>query len=278
MPSGVTSMTIRDDLHRSIAELRDENGLLREQVRQLNALLMPAILFPKSWRLSKQERRCVGSLYASRNGFRTKEALHTAISNDIEVETDEKLVDVIICKIRGKLPDMVTIETIWGEGYRIPARGRAYIAAALGHPSNPESITEFIKETNLMSFDIIKAPKKAISGGDANVLLRGFKNSNQPALIVSLRAHFATKANFKSSDSFSLHIGIGDKKGFLRLARDAGGGFKAKPLKNGAISFNCGHIERFGSEAEPKESVRADLIDADTVEIVLPRWSEEIED
>ncbi|MGX9389783.1 helix-turn-helix domain-containing protein [Nitrobacteraceae bacterium UC4446_H13] len=272
------TLPAQSSLHSEIARLRDREGLLCEQVRQLNELLAPSIVFPRVWKLTAQESRLVGSLYVSSNGFRTKAALHVAVSGDLEVETNEKLVDVVICKIRPKLPKAVQIETVWGEGYQIDVSGRRYLAAALGHPTDPQSLIQFIGEAMAMSFDIVRAPAKVAGGGDASVVLSLARASSRPRLIVSLRAHFAVRCGFTAADTYSLHIGRGEKKGLLRLVRDPEGGFKPKPLKHGALTVNCGHIERFGTEAEPKESVRADIIDADTVEIVLPKWADECED
>jgi DNA-binding winged helix-turn-helix (wHTH) protein len=208
----MNALVLRNDLHREIAALREHNELLVEQVRQLNDLLAPGLVFPRVWKLTRQERACVGSLYASQSGFRTKEALHSAISGDIEVETDEKLVDVIIHKVRKKLPPGIAIDTVWGEGYSISTSGRARLAAALGHPTDPAAITAHVMEINRMSFDTIKAPVKAINGGDASVLLRGSKKGTQPRLILSLRAHFAQRCGFTIADGFNLQVGRGEKK------------------------------------------------------------------
>lgn len=57
----------------------------------------------------------------------TKEQLHTVVERKRQgkTETDLKIVDVMICKLRKKLsPHDIKIETMWGMGYLIPAAGR----------------------------------------------------------------------------------------------------------------------------------------------------------
>lgn len=59
----------------------------------------------------------------------TKEQLHMVIEQNRPTpgqdETNPKMVDVMICKLRKKLrPHDVTIETMWGTGYLIPAADR----------------------------------------------------------------------------------------------------------------------------------------------------------
>ncbi|MBR0855642.1 winged helix-turn-helix domain-containing protein [Bradyrhizobium liaoningense] len=266
----------RDILHQEIARLRDREALLAEQVRQLNAMLAPIVIFPGAWKLTRQESLALASLYGSPSGFRSKEALHAAMSGDIELETDDKIVDVIIHKIRRKLPPSVVITTVWGEGYALEAMSRNYVAAAMGHPTDPSALADFIRESTAMSFDIVQSPI-AKGSADASVLLRESKIS-KPALVIGMSAAFASKTGFTAKDRFQLAIGKGDKKGLLRLQRHESGGFVPKVLRAGALVFHCGWIERFGTEAQAKENVRIDVIDKDTVEIVLPKWADEIED
>jgi DNA-binding response OmpR family regulator len=59
----------------------------------------------------------------------TKAQLHIVIeqcrASEHRDETDVKMVDVIICKLRKKLtPHNITIETVWGIGYLIPVAAR----------------------------------------------------------------------------------------------------------------------------------------------------------
>lgn len=73
-----------------------------------------------------------------------KDQLHTAIEAirpNQDEPTDQKMVDVVICHIRKKIkPFEVTIDTIWGVGYSLPAAGRALmldlLAQHLGQPQD----------------------------------------------------------------------------------------------------------------------------------------------
>lgn len=136
---------LKDDLHREIAELRDALDLRTEECRQLQATLLPPLAYPAAWRLTPQEAKMLSALYAAKGEARTHEALHIAVSG-IEVETDPKIVDVYICKLRGKLKVIgVEIETIWAQGYRLTRAARARLDAAAeahenGWPNNVLSL------------------------------------------------------------------------------------------------------------------------------------------
>lgn len=60
----------------------------------------------------------------------TKEQLHAVVESNrpgdhSKEQTDPKMVDVMICKLRKKLrPHEIIIETMWGTGYLIPPRMR----------------------------------------------------------------------------------------------------------------------------------------------------------
>lgn len=155
----------RDDLHRAIAELRDANGLLTEQVRQLTDALAPNFSFPHEWRLTPTETRLLQSLYAA-DSYRTKDQLHIALSGDVEVETDEKLVDVVTHKVRRKIaPFGLTIGTQWGLGYFLEAESRARITRALA--GEPSQTTE-----TMMSREIAVTPQaNEIPGRDRDAML-----------------------------------------------------------------------------------------------------------
>lgn len=66
----------------------------------------------------------------------TKDQLHTVIEQNRPTqgkeETDPKMVDVLICKLRKKLkPHDIGIETMWGLGYAITSDGRDRAVALL---------------------------------------------------------------------------------------------------------------------------------------------------
>ncbi len=71
----------------------------------------------------------------------TKTQLHLVIEqtrpNENRDATDPKMVDVVICHLRKKLkPHNITIKTIWGTGYLIPAPDREKAATALIEVTN----------------------------------------------------------------------------------------------------------------------------------------------
>lgn len=70
-------------------------------------------------RFTPAERRLMICL-VDRNGIASRDALHSAIMFNTSMrDTDPKMVQVLVCKIRRKLPASVgRIETVWGHGYR----------------------------------------------------------------------------------------------------------------------------------------------------------------
>jgi DNA-binding response OmpR family regulator len=79
--------------------------------------------------LTTQEARLIEALYGTPMGLvATKERLHAALSDEIEPETDIKLVDVIVCKVRRKLAGHgMEIVTHWGRGYSLAPQTRAML-------------------------------------------------------------------------------------------------------------------------------------------------------
>lgn len=57
--------------------------------------------------------------------------LHLAIQRTDGDLTDPKIVDVIICKLRKKLPLGIEVKTIWGRGYYIPRDSKQRALAVL---------------------------------------------------------------------------------------------------------------------------------------------------
>jgi DNA-binding response OmpR family regulator len=123
---------VRSDLHREIARLRERNEALEREIEWLRELFMPRHQFPAAWRLTPAESRLLSALYASR-GFITKEAAHHASASADEAETDLKLVDVHVHKLRRKLSPLMgnPVETVWGRGLGLARGARDAIAAAL---------------------------------------------------------------------------------------------------------------------------------------------------
>ncbi len=111
--------------------VHQENTMLREQVRQLNEMLIgPAYDFPREWKLTRAEQRLLNCLYTGNKGFRRHEALMHAVAHSDWA--DDALLKVKICHLRKKLkPRGVEIKTVWGEGYELTPESAAIIEAAL---------------------------------------------------------------------------------------------------------------------------------------------------
>jgi len=76
----------------------------------------------------------------------TKQQLHHVIEQNrpgdpARDETDVKMVDVMICKLRKKLkPHDIHIETMWGLGYLISARSRDIAIGLLSSSADPANV------------------------------------------------------------------------------------------------------------------------------------------
>lgn len=102
-----------------IIDLQRELAILRERVRQLEEALVPnSVAVPLEFSLTAQEARVFAHL-ASRD-LGTKQSIMMALYGDRPDEPEIKIVDVFVCKLRKKLSRFgVTIDTVWGQGYRL---------------------------------------------------------------------------------------------------------------------------------------------------------------
>src|SRR5579883_1983194 len=117
----------RNEYYAEIIAARATIAALQTQLANYRALLRPIETLPRSWRLTPTETQIAIALARSNNGLR-KCALHEIINP----ETEAKIVDVFVCKVRKKLaPHGITIETIWGDGFRMPCESRLAVMAAM---------------------------------------------------------------------------------------------------------------------------------------------------
>lgn len=92
--------------------------------------------------LTPQHARLVATLM--RSGSATTETLHMAAVDSTDPETDPKIVQVVICKLRQRfarfnLAAPFEIKTVWGVGYAMPRTVRdALLAFIEGQPEHPE--------------------------------------------------------------------------------------------------------------------------------------------
>jgi DNA-binding response OmpR family regulator len=79
--------------------------------------------------LTRAEARALLAL--ARRGHASKQELHTAIAGGAPV-TGPKVIEVIISRLRAKLPREIEIKTIWGVGYALTETARDSVRALLG--------------------------------------------------------------------------------------------------------------------------------------------------
>ncbi len=123
-------------LQRRLDELEGERDNARARVAELEeALFRPDFRVPPEWRLRRQEVTLLGALIASGDAVLTRAAMMSALYGSDDWATP-KILDVIMCKMRTKLkPHGITVETVWGRGYRLSRQARERISA-LGAPGD----------------------------------------------------------------------------------------------------------------------------------------------
>jgi two-component system cell cycle response regulator CtrA len=114
-------MTLRDDY---VAKLEQENDDLRARIRDLEEQLGFVFECPPQFCLTANEAKIFGLLL--KKPLVTKEFAVSAIYLHKQDEAEIKIIDVWVCRMRRKLkPYGITIETVWGQGYRLPPESRA---------------------------------------------------------------------------------------------------------------------------------------------------------
>lgn len=113
------------DLAARLETVEAENDVLRERIAILEEQLGARLPAPVCFGLSGSEARVFGHLYtremATKNSIMA--ILYQSMGRD---EAEPKIVDVFVCKLRKKLkPFGVAIETVWGNGYAMPAAAKA---------------------------------------------------------------------------------------------------------------------------------------------------------
>lgn len=100
----------------------------------------------------------------------------------------------------------------------------------------------------------------------------------RPSCVIGLRRKFAETVTWKHGDPVGIQIGEGEHAGLLRLMRlkkDAKTIIASVRVMNkGGMVFDFGHIPQLGDEPHGKAGAEARLIDADTIEIVIPAWND----
>lgn len=127
-----------------------------------------------------------------------------------------------------------------------------------------------------MTFDLIEVRVGTGKNGmPASARLTKMRGSRRPACHVSITKEFAAKIEAKGGERFELLIGTGEHRGFLRLRRRANGLAIARTMRGGDLHFNLGYIDRYPAEPHDKENCEAEVVDADTIQIVMPAWADD---
>lgn len=117
-----------------VAALLEERETLLEQVRQLEEALTPTAVLPRAWRLTKTEERLLRALRAVGPNVLHHERAMIALYSMWDDAPEQKILDVLVCKIRRKLMEaqaQIRIETIWGRGWRLTPESCAQFDAAV---------------------------------------------------------------------------------------------------------------------------------------------------
>jgi two-component system cell cycle response regulator CtrA len=255
----------RDDLHREIAQLRDRCDALAHENECLRKLFMPPTHFPSAWKLTATEGDALAALYACKS-YLTKAALHHAMSGD-EAETDEKMVDIYVHKLRRKLQPFFgdTIETLWARGYGLTRNARAAIAAAIAgadHTAASEGAMAF--ETIIVG---LKKPKP-----QGSIVLSDKAGTGRPRCRISLTKAFAETFGLAAGQRLEVQLGTGTDEGKLRFLRTGAKdrGIAVTKVGIGGVSLTLGHVPALGEEALAKTALDVALVDDTAFDVVLP--------
>jgi two-component system cell cycle response regulator CtrA len=106
-------------LQRENRQLREERDLLKEQVAFLIAALMGENPLPLEWNLTESEERIMRVILTRE--YASKDAIMAALYWDKDEPGEDKIVNVMVCKIRKKLKRFaINIKTHWGRGFYLP--------------------------------------------------------------------------------------------------------------------------------------------------------------
>ena len=110
----------RDALHHEIAELRGQVDDGKARIAELELLLFGNRECYTRWHLTATEAKVLGLLM--HGGLKTRDAFLVMMYGDGHVEpaTASRILDLYIFRLRHKLvDDDITIETVWGQGFRM---------------------------------------------------------------------------------------------------------------------------------------------------------------
>lgn len=110
--------------------LRDRIDELEEENRQLKEMLRPNLVFPKALGLSPTLEAIAAMLLARAPNLVPHESLLVQIWGE---GGEKRTLEVHVCKLRKiLLKHGISIERIWGRGYRLNAENAERLRAAIG--------------------------------------------------------------------------------------------------------------------------------------------------
>lgn len=121
-------------LQRENATLRSEVSALKSYIGELKSEFHGLhLVWPKEWRLTRAQEAVAWAIYRAGDAVATKDHIYRTIYPDGEEDRDPKVIDVFVCQLRKKLgPMQITIETVWGRGYRFTPASVAALDARVG--------------------------------------------------------------------------------------------------------------------------------------------------
>ena len=115
----------------TLVEALDTIDLLKEENRQLRALLVPEKFEFFEFGLTPRQRQLLAILMAASPNLCSSERAFNSIWLD-RPDTYIKVADVILCQLRKKLKAWdIEIVTVWGQGWCIDAANRAKVFAVV---------------------------------------------------------------------------------------------------------------------------------------------------
>ena len=115
-----------DLLRKRVESLENEVELLLERIEQLEGEVLGREWFcPIEFCLTPSQQRLLAALISRERC--SKEFLHMASTKPgVEAESELKIIDVWICKMRPKLQAFgINIQTVWGFGYMLSPEDQA---------------------------------------------------------------------------------------------------------------------------------------------------------
>ena len=94
---------------------------------------------PVEWNLTDSEERIARVILARE--YASKDAIMAALYWDKDEPGEEKIIDVLVCKIRKKLnPYGIDIKTHWGRGYYLPPEIRRRYRSTINRKADPNHL------------------------------------------------------------------------------------------------------------------------------------------